>query len=432
MSDINDLRQERGKLIADMRSLNDGAIKDSKDLEGELLEKYNAMETRLDSVSDQIKRAERLEAAERENVGNAPPIANQSNDDDAASYEDEAYRKEIENIIAFDFRMAAKHGNLKPTKIAVDRALARCDTSYRGSFWAMQRIGRHRANPGIHNALETGTDSEGGYIVPTEYETVLVKKKKLFNEIRTVATVMTTAADTNIPVESDEGTATWRAEEAAYTESDAVFAQVVLNAYKLGRIIKISEELMQDAFFNLPEYIADAFGRSFGLAEEAAFINGDGSGKPTGIIPSGTIGVTAASQTAITADEVFDLYYALGRPYRAMARWLTSDTHMKNIRKLKDNDGQYLWQPGLQQGEPDRLLGRPIITSTAVPAPAASARSLAFGDMSYYRIADRLGTIMQRLDELYAGNGQVGFRMRSRTDGKLTLAEAVQVLDQAA
>ena len=129
---------------------------------------------------------------------------------------------------------------------------------------------------------------------------------------------------------------------------------------------------------------------------------------------------------------MLDLFYSLSRPYRAQARWLSSDPMIKLIRKLKDNDGQYLWQPGLQADEPDRILGRPVIASSYVPAPAASARSLAFGDMSYYRIADRLGTTMQRLDEKYADTGQVGFRMRSRTDGKLTLAEAVKVLEQAA
>lgn len=424
--DLNDLRQERGKLIVDMRALNDAAIKANTDIEGDDLEKYNRLEKRLDTVSVQIKRGEQLEEAQRQSAASAGPVKPAEKECD-----DEGYGEEVEKLMSEDYRLAAKLGIKSKGTLAVQQSVERCRDSYRGAFWAVQRAGRYKAGAEIHNALQVGTASEGGYLVPTEYETTLVMKKKLYNEIRAVATTMTTSMDVNIPVETDEGTATWTAEEAAYTESDAVFSQVVLNAYKLGRIMKVSEELMQDAFFDMAAYIADAYGRSFGLAEEAAFVAGDGSGKPTGIVPSATVGVTAASATAQTADEVFDLFYSLGRPYRAMARWLLSDTIMKNVRKLKDNDGQYLWQPGLQADEPDRLLGKTIVTSSYVPAPTTGLRSMAFGDLSYYRIVDRLGTVMQRLDELYAANGQVGFRMRSRTDGKLTLSEAVKVLIQA-
>ncbi len=429
MPDINDLQQERMKLITDMRSLNDAAIAVGKDLESDELTKYNEMETRLDTVTASIQRESKLIEAQRQATTVVVPL-NQV-DDNGDNAEDEALKDEIRKVISADYKMIEKYGLQGNKKPFMDQTLERCTASYRSAFWAMQRVGKNRAVPDIHNALQVGTNSEGGYLVPTEYETTLTMKKELYNEIRSVATTMRTASDLNIPVETDEGTATWTAEEAAYTESDTVFAQVVLNAHKLGRIIKISEELMQDAFFDMPGYIADAFGRSFGLAEEAAFIAGDGSGKPTGIIPSATAGVTAAGAAAITADEVIDLYHALKRVYRAQARWLTSDAVIKLIRKLKDSNGQYIWQPGLQADEPDRILARPVIVSDYVPAPTTGLRSLAFGDMSYYRIVDRIGTAMQRLDELYAANGQVGFRMRSRTDGKLTLAEAVQVLTQA-
>lgn len=252
------------------------------------------------------------------------------------------------------------------------------------------------------------------------------------NEIRQFATVIRTASDRNIPVESSLGTATWTAEEADYTESDPVFGTLVLGAHKLGTILKVSEELLQDSAFDLQAYLASNFGKRFGIAEEAAFVNGNGTGKPTGLVQGASAGVTAASASAITADEVVDMFHSLGRPYRGAARWVMNDATAKLIRKLKDGQNQYIWQPGLQAGQPDTILGRPVLVSSAMPTAAVSAVTMLFGDLSYYTIADRTGAVMQRLNELYAANGQVGFRMYKRTDGKVTLSAAIKKLTMAA
>ncbi len=141
-------------------------------------------------------------------------------------------------------------------------------------------------------------------------------------------------------------------------------------------------------------------------------------------------GVTAASATAVTADELMDLYYSLKSPYRKKSVWVLNDSTIKAIRKLKDNNGQYLWQPSLTAGAPDMILGRPIKTSAYMPAMAAGAKTIAFGDFSYYWIADRQGRSFKRLNELFAATGQVGFLASQRVDGKMILAEAVKVLEQ--
>ena len=143
-------------------------------------------------------------------------------------------------------------------------------------------------------------------------------------------------------------------------------------------------------------------------------------------------GVTAAGTAAITSDELIDLYHSLKPQYRGSAVWTMEDATAKIIRKLKDGDSQYLWQPGLQAGEPDRLLGRPVRVTDGMPAAAAGAVSVLFGDFSHYMIADRAGVSMQRLNELYAANGQIGFKAFKRTEGKLVLAESVKKLTQAA
>lgn len=286
----------------------------------------------------------------------------------------------------------------------------------------------------ILNALQVGTDSEGGYLVPDEYERTLVEALEEENIFRQLAKVIqTSSGDRKIPVVATKGTASWIDEEGAFTESDDSFSQVSIGAYKLGTMIKVSEELLNDSVFDLESYISREFARRIGAKEEEAFFTGDGSGKPLGILATtggAELGVTAASATAITADELIDLFYSLKSPYRRNAVWLLNDSTIKAIRKLKDNQGQYLWQPSLTAGTPDTILGRPVRTSAYMPAIAAEAKTIAFGDFSYYWIADRQGRSFKRLNELYAANGQVGFLASQRVDGKLILPEAIKVLAQ--
>ena len=227
----------------------------------------------------------------------------------------------------------------------------------------------------------------------------------------------------------------WVDEEGAIPEADDAFGQVSIGAYKLATIIKVSEELINDSAFNLEQYIAKEFGRRIGVKEEEAFFVGDGTGKPTGIFNAtggAGVGVTTASASAITIDEIMDLFYALKSPYRKNAVFITNDATVKSIRKLKDGNGQYLWQPSVTAGQPDTILNRPLKTSVYVPGIAAAAKTIAFGDFSYYWVADRQGRAFQRLNELYAATGQVGFKATQRVDGKLILAEAVKVLQMKA
>ena len=164
-----------------------------------------------------------------------------------------------------------------------------------------------------------------------------------------------------------------------------------------------------------------------GAAEELAFINGNGTGKPTGVLNTAEVGVTSAASNAITTDEIIDLYHSLRTPYRKNAIFMSSDSTIKAIRKLKDSNGQYLWQPGLQAGQPDTILNRPIHTSAYMPEIESGNKILLFGDLSYYWVADRQGRSFQRLNELFAKNGQVGFRVFQRLDGKLILPESVKI-----
>ena len=310
----------------------------------------------------------------------------------------------------------------------------RASEEYKANFWNAMRS--KVPLPSVVNALEEGTDSEGGYLVPDEYERTLVEALEEENVFRQLANVIrTSSGDRKIPVVATKGTASWIDEEGAYTESDDSFGQVSIGAYKVGTMIKVSEELLNDSVFDLESYIAKEFARRIGAKEEEAFFTGDGSGKPLGVLAAtggAETGVTAASSTAVTADELMDLFYSLKSPYRKKAVWVLNDSTIKAVRKLKDSTGQYLWQPSLVAGTPDTLLGRPVKTSAYMPVIAAGAKTIAFGDFSYYWIADRQGRSFKRLNELYAANGQVGFLGSQRVDGKLVLSEAVKVLAQKA
>ncbi|WKY49069.1 phage major capsid protein [Eubacteriaceae bacterium ES3] len=305
---------------------------------------------------------------------------------------------------------------------------------YSQSFWNAMR--NKSLSFEISNALQIGSDSEGGYLVPDEFERTLVEGLEEENIFRTLAKVITTASgDRKIPVVASKGSASWIEEEGATPESDDSFGQVSISAYKLGTLLKVSEELLNDSIFNLESYIAKEFSRRIGAKEEEAFFIGDGLGKPTGIFNAtggAEEGVTAASATAITVDEIMDLYYSLKSPYRKNANFILNDATIKAIRKLKDGNGNYIWQPSITAGTPDTILNSPVKTSSYVPTIAAGAKTIAFGDFSYYWVADRQGRSFKRLNELYATTGQVGFMATQRVDGKLILPEAIKVLKQKA
>ena len=312
-------------------------------------------------------------------------------------------------------------GLMKP-----DEKKGRASDAYTKAFWQAFR-GKGNIQE-VKDTLTIGSDPEGGYLVPDEYEHTLVEALLEENFFRGLAhTIRTSSGDHTIPVVASHGEAAWMEEGSAYPESDDTFSQVNLGAHKLGTAIRVSEELMNDSVFDLESYITQEFARRIGTKEEEAFLVGDGNHKPLGVFQGAEVGVTAA-KTAITFDDMMDLYHSLRTPYRRNASWILNDSTVKAIRKLKDNNGNYIWQPSVQMGQPDRILSLPYRTSSFVPELAAGNKVIALGDYSYYWIADRQGRKFKRLSELYAANGQIGFLASERVDGRLILPETVKVL----
>ena len=275
----------------------------------------------------------------------------------------------------------------------------------------------------IVNVLQEGVDADGGYLVPEEYDTRLIETLTDENIIRSLATTITTSGDHKINIASTAPAAAWIEEGGALSFGDATFDQILLDAHKLHVAIKVTEELLYDNAFNLEAYIIKKFGEALANAEEDAFLNGDGNGKPLGIFAATGGGHVAATVNTLKADDIIDLIYALKRAYRKKGTFIINDKLIATIRKFKDGNGAYLWQPSTQAGEPNILCGYPVRTSQFAPENA-----IAFGDFSYYNIGDRGTRSFAELRELFAGNGMIGFVAKERVDGKLILPEAVQIL----
>jgi len=303
----------------------------------------------------------------------------------------------------------------------------RSSDEYKKAFWDVMRN-----KPDIHGFLQIGSDPDGGYLAPDEFERQLIQALDEENIFRSFARVIrTSSGERKIPVASQSVAAAWVEEGQPIPETNAKFSQVTLSAFKMGALIKTSTELLNDSAFDIQAFLAADFAKAFANLEEDAFINGDGDGKPTGILhdtEGAPTGVTAASATGISADEIISLLYSLKAPYRRRAVFILNDATVAILRKLKDNNGQYLWQPALTAGTPDMIIGRPVYTCTFMPVVAAEAKTVMFGDFSYYWIADRETRTFQRLNELFAATGLVGFIGTQRVDGKLILPEAVKVL----
>ena len=276
----------------------------------------------------------------------------------------------------------------------------------------------------ITDVLQEGVDADGGYLVPIEYDRRLIDILDEENIMRKLGTRITTSGEHKINLAATKPAASWIEEGGALTFGDATFDQKFMDAHKLHVAIKVTEELLYDSAFNIENYIITQFGKALANAEEDAFLNGDGSGKPYGLFDSTKGGTVAGTNTAaLKSDDILDLIYALKRPYRKKASFIMNDKTLAELRKLKDNNGQYLWQPSYTAGEPDRICGYTIHTSAYAPED-----KIAFGDYSYYNIGDRGSRSFTALRELFAGNGMVGYVAKERVDGLLLLPEAVQIL----
>lgn len=381
---INELREARNKAWQGAKAF----VKSKRDKDGLLSKEdaaaYDEMEKKIKDYSAEIERMEQMEAIENE------------------------LNKPVNTPIV-----------TKPVTVNGKEKTGRASDEYKAGMLMALRTNFKQ----ISNVLQEGVDADGGYLVPEEYDSRLIQTLEEENIMRKLSTRITTSGEHKINIAATKPAAAWIEEGAALTFGDATFSQILLDAHKLHVAIKVTEELLFDNSFGLENYIIDQFGKALANAEEDAFLNGTGVGQPLGLFADKGGGTVANAVTALTTDAAIGLVYALKRPYRKNASFIINDQLIAQLRTLKDNNGAYMWQPALTAGEPDKFLGYDVYTSQYAPSNA-----IAFGDYKYYNIGDRGTRSFKQLNELFAGNGMIGYVAKERVDGKLILPEAVQIL----
>ena len=398
MNQIMTLREKRAKLWEDTKAFLDSHRGEDGMVSAEDNATYEKMESDVVALGREIERLERQAAIDREL------------DKPTAS------------------ALVSKPMSPKP-----EQKSGRASDEYRKAFWNQMR---GRVTQEVYNALQVGTLSEGGYTVPDEFDRQLIEGLEDENIMRGLVHIIRTGSgEHKIPIVASHGIGSWVEEEQQIPESDDAFSQVTLTAHKFATMIRISRELLNDSAFDLAAYIAHEFVRRAGAAEEQAILTGDGSHKPIGLLHDtlgAQTGITTASSTAITADELIDMQHSLKSGYRRKACWIMNDATISAIRKLKDGNSQYIWQPGIKEGAPDMLFNQRVLMSNYMPLIGAGNKVILYGDYSYYWLAEREGRTLERLNELDAVTDQVGFKMTERLDGRLILPEAVKCLQMKA
>lgn len=395
MPDLKSLREERAKLVADCRALTDKAETEKRSLTTEEDAQYSKMFDKADALRKQIDREIELREAER----TLTETREQEQRNEGRGAND-------------DKVMVAFRSWLTSGRVEGDGA-----EEFR--------------------ALSSGVNTEGGYLVaPQDFVNGLIKAVDDAIIIRRLATVipMGAAKSMGIPtLDADPSDADWTYELGTGNEDSAMaFGKREMRPHPLAKRIKISNNLLRNSALPAEQLVIARMSYKFGITQEKAYLTGDGAQKPLGLFTASNDGIptsrdiaTDNTSSAVTSDGLKNAKYSLKAQYQATGQWLFHRDGVKQIAKLKDSQGRYLWQDAIREGEPDMLLGRPVNQSEYVPNTFTTGQYVGmFGDFSFYWIIDSLQMQMQRLVELYAATNQIGLIGRYEGDGAPVLAEA--------
>ncbi len=401
---VIELKQKRAGLIKQARDLVDLAETEDRSFTAEEQGQYDKL---MDEARDILTRAERMQAQ-----------------DDLEKHLDKIPEKD-----------AAKPD---PDPAGDDaRAHPRATEEYRTAFRNYLREGRGNLKPDEFRALQADSDSAGGFLVaPQQFVTDLIKAVDNQVFVRTKATKYTVekAESLGAPaLDTDLSDPTWTSEIGAADEDTSLdFGKRELRPHPLSKLIKVSNKLLRISAIDPENIVMDRLAYKFAVVEENGFLNGSGANQPLGVFTASDLGIstgrdvsTGNTTTEIRFDGLIEAKYTLKPQYWARADWVFHRDGAKQIAKLKDGDGQYVWRESVRADEPDRLLGRPVSMSEYAPNTFTTGLYVGvLGDFTHYWIADALNMQVQRLVELYATTNQVGFIGRAELDGMPVNEEA--------
>lgn len=411
MKTIRELLENRAKCIADARAILDVSTTEKREATAEERQKFDAfmkeadeLKNQADTIQADLNRSRRIEEAE---ANNAIPR-------DRIIIPTDQVKSE------FKFRDGR----------VLDLAGNRANKEYGTAFNAYMKSGQPQ------NSLQADLDQKGGYTVPSMFNAQLIQDIDDLVFIRQKATkfILNTGDSLGFPsLDSDPGDAEWTAELKTGSNDDSMtFGKREFKPKPLARRIKVSRTLIRSSAIPIEQLVRSRLAYKFGITEEKSFLVGTGANQPLGLFVASDMGIPTSrdvsdgnTATSITFDGLKNVQYSLKAAYRNRAEWLFHRDAYKQISKLKDGEGRYLWQPSVQVGSPDILLGRPYNESEYVPNTFTASKYVGmFADFSYYWIVDALTMSMQVLYELYAETNQIGYIGRLECDGMPVLAEA--------
>ena len=411
------LREQRANIFQQMQDLLDAAEGENRDLTGEERASYEAMDSQIDALGERIDRQDRMDGLAASLGGRAgdPPAGIQ----DAAHGD----RDEDESEYAEAFASFVRNG------------MADASAEHRALLQA-------RFQRGPQNAAATTPGSAGGYTIPQGFRQTMIEVMKDFGPMMTEAELITTDSGNALPWPTNDDTANVGAilpENTQVTEQDLTFGNGLLEAYMYtSKMVRVSLQFLQDSTVS-EEWLARKLGERIGRILNQHFTTGAGSTLPDGIVTSATVGATGTGSFATTKgigyEDLVDVQESLDPAYgdSPNAKWMMHQSVRKAVRKLKDTTGMPVWQPSVQAGIPDTLLGRPVRINNDMAPLAASSKSIGYGDIRQAYVIRRSGAAaLLRLTERYADFLQVGFLAFERWDGTMQAAPAWKVFQTTA
>lgn len=423
------LREEREPLVGEIKRLAELVNTEARDFNAEEKTKWEKVNADYNNLSRQIDIAERFETVAGQQSRNVDYDLGRGNLDGRNRQEDD---REESGAPSDEERSLAIQGwcvyqsDLEPNEAQV-RAAKRCGVSLRSKELHLNLSGttQYRAMQREARAQSFGSFTGGGATVPSTLLTSLERAQLVFGGVRQVADVMRTSTGEEMhwPTSNDTSNTGELIGENPTTanEQDVTFGRVTFNAYTYSsKLVRISNQLLQDSAIDMASTLGSMLGERIGRKQNADFTTGDGASKPYGIVTAATLGVTAASATAIASDEIISLIHSVDPAYRMDAGFMLHDSVLLAIRKLKTGDGQYIWQPGMGSGAPDRLYGFSYTVNQQMASSVATGnKTILFGALKKYKVRDVQDITLKRLVERYAELNQEGFVAFARADGNL-------------
>lgn len=420
---LKELREKRATIATNARAKLDEIKPDTPaERSAEINREFDAMMRDADALSEQIEREQKVSDLEARGSGRDPRRPLGENTDNRNNETDEETPAEYREIFGRVMRFGS--GSLTPDEREV--------------------VMRNRPNLTQEMRAQAGSDgAAGGYTVPQEFSGEIDRAISAWGPMWDGGIVreISTATGARLPwptIDDTDNEGHDKAENEPATDDgsdDIEFGQKALDAFMTTTgIVRISLELLQDSAFNMEALLNDIFGERMGRRANRKLTVGSGNGEARGIVPAAGLGKLAASNNAVTGDELIDFFHSVDSAYRASpkCRWQFNDSSLATVRKLKDGQGNYLWQMGdVRAGEPDQLLGKPFSVNAAMPGMTGGARPIIFGDHSRYVVRKVKGFTVMVLRERYAENFQVGMIGFNRFDGELLNSKAVKAMQMA-